>query len=643
GSYRTLDPNAANPEFSATNFIEYEGFEIDRITQAAFSNDKLVIGDAGADVFYSVNLNDNSVEVYDSYALIEGGDIVFDQTNKPYMATKEGNGGLYVVYPDEVDYDEYIGDLPATVTGMALSSTNQLLISSAGASVFSVRELSGANNGESFEILLDGNAFQTSAGDMASGCNSSFDENEGDCVAFSTFYANHGPGISGTDLYSVTYSGTEAVLDLEINVNFQAHIAFNAVDNIVYLVNANGSEIVGFDPDNGIQGSVPINGSINSLFAVVYNPGDGLIYVGDDNDNEIYTIDPNSGDVEFYADGNVNGGDLALQGGNLYLANKSGSTLYQVIEGGANINVGNLPTNVNGMAQANNATGLVVSRANTDEFVEVNAADGSVVQTYNAILDGESFSLVNGDMAAGCADSDDDTACADGGECYPTFVDYVEGTTQFGAIAAERANPMNALGEPEGTDQLVFTTLGYGGSLTFEFDGVVPNGPGDDIEVVETSFNNPGCESFPEYADVSVSVDSTTFYYIGTVCKGDPFVDISDADVEIALECVSYVRVANNDTLTSTGDAFDVDGIVALHNCDDNGDDEEPALAGLEADNTLTSFPNPTSGLSQAVFITAATERATLEVYDMNGRVVETLFNQVANANQEYRVDFDGM
>ncbi|MCA1763342.1 MAG: T9SS type A sorting domain-containing protein, partial [Flavobacteriales bacterium] len=230
------------------------------------------------------------------------------------------------------------------------------------------------------------------------------------------------------------------------------------------------------------------------------------------------------------------------------------------------------------------------------------------------------------------------------GECYAVSVDYIQGLTQGdGAIAASRANPMNALGEPEGTDGLVFTALGYGGSLTFEFDGVVPNGPGDDIEVVETSFNNPGCESYPEYADVSVSVDGNTFYYIGTVCKGAPFVDISDADVEIPLECVSYVRVANNDDETESPDGFDVDGIRAIHNCDDNGNGQEPPVAGFEADNTLTSFPNPTSGLSQAVFTTAATERATLEVYDMNGRVVETLFNQVANANQEYRVDFDGM
>jgi len=41
-------------------------------------------------------------------------------------------------------------------------------------------------------------------------------------------------------------------------------------------------------------------------------------------------------------------------------------------------------------------------------------------------------------------------------------------------------------------------------------------------------------------------------------------------------------------------------------------------------------------------FETVVTERTLLEVYDMNGRNVSTLFNQVANAGQEYRIDFDG-
>ena len=56
----------------------------------------------------------------------------------------------------------------------------------------------------------------------------------------------------------------------------------------------------------------------------------------------------------------------------------------------------------------------------------------------------------------------------------------------------------------------------------------------------------------------------------------------------------------------------------------------------------LTSFPNPTNGPSQVVFTTAATTRTLVEVFDMNGRNVETLFNQVAQEGQEYRIDFNG-
>jgi len=161
--------------------------------------------------------------------------------------------------------------------------------------------------------------------------------------------------------------------------------------------------------------------------------------------------------------------------------------------------------------------------------------------------------------------------------------------------------------------------------------------------VVETTFNNPGCESYPEYADVSVSANGEDFFYIGTVCKADNSVDISDAEIE--LDCAFFVRVANNDGLsTQAGDGYDVDGIIAIHNCtsDEDGGDEA-TIAANESNNTLTSYPNPTSGISQAVFVTGQTERATLEVYDMNGRRVETLFNEVAKAGVEYRMEFDGL
>jgi len=232
------------------------------------------------------------------------------------------------------------------------------------------------------------------------------------------------------------------------------------------------------------------------------------------------------------------------------------------------------------------------------------------------------------------------------GECYATeAVEYIQGTTSNGgAIALNRTDPSKALGEPERTDALVFTTLGYGGSITFAFDGNVPNGEGDDIEVVETSFNSPGCEAYPEYADVYVSQNGVAFFFVKTICKGDNFVDISDANQGFAY--VTYVKVVNNDELTTTPDAYDVDGIVAIYNCEDENI-EEPGtgISGLPYDtveSVLGSMPNPTQGMSNVNFVTSKTTQTILEVYDMSGRNIETLFNQVAYAGQEYRMDFDG-
>jgi hypothetical protein len=76
----------------------------------------------------------------------------------------------------------------------------------------------------------------------------------------------------------------------------------------------------------------------------------------------------------------------------------------------------------------------------------------------------------------------------------------------------------------------------------------------------------------------------------------------------------------------------------------DGEDDDEAALITMDEHiNTLTSYPNPTNGLSQAIFVTGITERATLEVYDMKGRLVQELFHGIAESGVEYRVDFDGL
>ena len=152
---------------------------------------------------------------------------------------------------------------------------------------------------------------------------------------------------------------------------------------------------------------------------------------------------------------------------------------------------------------------------------------------------------------------------------------------------------------------------------------------------METSYNNPSCAAYPEYADVYVSVDGSEWHFAKTICRTDGFVDISDAG---DFEYVNFVKIVNNDALSSTPDGFDVDGVVALHNCIE----EEPRPFIGEPQSVLTSFPNPTSGLSEVVFITHETTRTLVEVYDMSGRNVATIFNAEAQEGVEYRLNFDG-
>lgn len=231
------------------------------------------------------------------------------------------------------------------------------------------------------------------------------------------------------------------------------------------------------------------------------------------------------------------------------------------------------------------------------------------------------------------------------GDCYAAeAVEYIEGLRKNGnALAANRVDPAEALGAPERTESNVFVTLGYGGSITLAFDGIVPNLAGDDIEVVETSFGNSGCEAYPEYADVYVSQDGSTFHFAKTVCKSDGFVDISDAG---PFPYITHVKLVNNDELSTTGDSYDLDGVVALHNCDEEetGGQEGIVAGGLLPGNggmTLDTYPNPSNGPVYVEFTTDKNTLLTLEVIDMSGRVIETVFRQEADAGQRYRTEFD--
>ena len=632
-SYRTLNPLTAawGPEVSL-------GADYGEITAAVFNHDgKLLFGSQTQKVIYSVNVTTNVVSTYDTYSPLSGGDLAFSSDGMLYMATRSGNG-LYKVWTDPMP-DDLIGSLPAKVTGLAITDADQLLISAQGNTSLVLRNADGTDAMISFNLMLDGEPYTLRDGDMASGCFAPF----GDiyCQDFSTFLANHGTGITGSDIYTVDFTAGKANLTWLTNVDFETHIAFDAMTNTLFLVNVNGAFVRLYDVGtNAPIGDLPIVGSFNKLTAAVYNPKDSLLYVGDHSLDQIHSINLTSGIATYYGDAPVSGGDLEiLDDGTIYLGTKEGSALYKAVEGGSAVFVGNTVPNITGMARANNnVNSFITSNNGATALTRISAMDGSTITSYPIMLGGVPFTLTDGDMTAGCADPDPIVVY---GGCNATeVVEYVEGTTLGGGtIALNRTDPNQALGAPERVDGLVFVSLGYGGSLTLAFDGAIPNGPGDDIEIVETSFGQPSCSAYPEYADVYVSVDGASWHFAKQVCRTNGFVDISDAG---DFDHVYFVKIVNNDAATTTHDGFDVDGVVAIYNCIDDEENTPMLTTTSQSSSTLTSYPNPTQGPSKVMFTTGETTRTLIEVYDMSGRHIGTLFNQEAQQDKEYTLDFNG-
>ena len=473
-SYRVLDPIFGT--WGPTVPLGLLGADYGEITAAVFApNGKLLFGSQNQNAIFSVNIGSNVVSSYDTYSPVTGGDLAFTSDGMLYMATRSGNG-LYEVYPAPVS-DVLLANVPVKVTGLAATDSDQLLLSAQGMMSLELYNLDGSN-ASSYALQLNGAPYTLRDGDLASGCNTR--DTVATCDNYATFYVNHGPDVVGSDLYTVDFIGGNAELNLITNVDFEAHIGYNSEDELMYFVNKNGSLIRIYNVGTGLfEGDLPILGGVDQLTAVAYNAADGQLYVGDANSDVIASIDLNTGIASYYANAPVFGGDLTFLDGTMYLARRSLSELYEIVPFGNAILLGSIPDGVNGMAPSPNGGNLVTSSAAQNAFVEISAADGSTISSFPAMLGGNPFTFINGDMASGC-------------------IDGLE----------------------------------------------LPTPPSN------------------------------------------------------------------------------------------------PFQSGLQSE--LTAYPNPTSGQSQVVFTTAETGRTLVEVYDMSGRNIATLFNQEAQQGKEYRIDFNG-
>lgn len=468
------------------------------------------------------------------------------------------------------------------------------------------------------------------------------------CEDFATYLSNVNTDGTST-IYGVSIDEEASIAELtELNsLAYPAHIAYNENNGLLYAVNSGNGYYQSIDVSTlggAISPVMPINIEIPDAVAAVIDM-EGNLLIGSRLDSKIYSVDLLNGEATDFTPAFVNGGDLAIDpSGTLYMVTKNSGNLYIIEQNMFAEFIGDVTFGSSGLAYYDNGS-LLVSAVNSSSL-EVKTLTGLSAGSFQLLLDGETFTTSNGDMASGCVPSNNNEACPESGACYATAAEYNQGTQLNGTpLPVNRTDINNAIGSPEGTDELVFTTIGYGGSIILEFDGAITNGEGADLQIVETSFGATSCNASGEYADISVSENGDDWYFLGTVCKFSPYVDISDAEEE--LNCVVYVKIENNIELNSTPDGYDLDGVVALHNCLDSQESAEIELItsnqSIIETGTISSSPNPTAGNSKVEFTTTTNGHALLEVYDLNGRSVEVLFNQNTEAGLSHTINYNAL
>ena len=151
---------------------------------------------------------------------------------------------------------------------------------------------------------------------------------------------------------------------------------------------------------------------------------------------------------------------------------------------------------------------------------------------------------------------------------YPRFVTFAQGLKKDGTpVEAARSNAFNSLHQPQGNDQgYNFFSLGMGGWAIYSFEFAIFDEPGYDLTVVETSWGSPSCGRWPERAMVEASYNiEGPYFYIGELCL-DGSLDLEGT----GMNGFHYVRIT--DRTPSTGfsadaDGYDVDGLIAIHQC----------------------------------------------------------------------------
>jgi hypothetical protein len=429
----------------------------------------------------------------------------------------------------------------------------------------------------------------------------------------------------------------------------------------------------------------------------------GNLLIGSQNTDVIYEVDIVSDMVSvFDANSPLFGGDIAAtSSGMFYMStNSNGGALYEVYPDSAMADILLASTPPSTGLTATDTDHLLLSVRNNTGLGIWNT-DGTNAGSRNLMLDGEEFTLNYGDLASGCNTYE----MPHPGECdnlvsyYAHFdaamnetdvyeVDFAGNMAHLTPFSTLMGNVSIAY---DGDGNVLYgieksTTFSNGLSL-YSITAAVFNANNgllyiaDDVtNAIYTLDITTGdavfyADGFVRGGDLAIASDGSVYlatqtdnslYEIGTsgsssFVSGIPALVTgaarSNTSMGIILSNVgsnvfTEINVANGTPINVyptilEGAPFELQFGDLASGC--AVADVLPSLVvdlstieWMGTQSTLTSLPNPTTGLSQVIFKTAETGRTLVEVFDAAGRNIAVLFNKEAQQSEEYCLQFDG-
>ncbi len=334
---------------------------------------------------------------------INGGDLVF-KGGVLYSANASGAAELLTIDVNNGTIN-VISSLPYTaLTGAGLTDGGQLLLLGKGTTKIDLFNFNGTSAGVSYNLTLNGQSFLHDNGDLSGGCTDLPPANNA-CSSLKAYYIHQTQitnGVWESDFYELVLNGYSAELTLLLeDFAGAAHIALNTNTGNLTVVNSSTGLISEFDVTTNTI--TPLFQSfIDKATAITYDAANDRYYVGGGTANMIYSVDVNTETVTAVVSAPVDGGDLELLNGDLFLATKDGNRLIKLdLTNAANhVVLGTIDNSPAGFGALGDGTAIIQSVGQT-AFKEVDAF-GYTGDEYPASVNGQPFTLGYGDLATGC-------------------------------------------------------------------------------------------------------------------------------------------------------------------------------------------------------------------------------------------------